>query len=63
MLLGQHLNERWAAFFNLGLAALIILNVLAMIFETMDALYAQWRIFFTAFELFSVTMFLTELRV
>ena len=60
LLLGQHLNERWTAVFNLGLALLIILNVLAMMFETMDSLYKEWRIFFIAFELFSVTLFLAE---
>lgn len=60
MLLGQHLNERWAAIFNLGLAALIILNVLAMMLETMDALFKEWENFFIAFELFSVTLFAVE---
>lgn len=60
MVQGQHLHEPWAAVFNITLATLIILNVLAMMFETMVALYNEWRIFFTAFELFSVGLFVAE---
>lgn len=60
MLQGQHLVEPWAAFFNLSLAALIILNVLALMLETVDNLYSNWKIFFLVFELFSVAIFLAE---
>jgi voltage-gated potassium channel len=57
---GQHLNERWTLVFNIGLAALIILNVLTMVLETMDDLYRVWRIFFVVFEMISVSLFLIE---
>lgn len=60
MLQGQHLHEHWAGAFNLGLAALIILNVLAVMLETVAALYHDWRIYFIAFELFSVALFAVE---
>lgn len=60
MLQGQHLVEPWAAFFNFSLAALIILNVLALMLETVDDLYSNWKIFFFVFELFSVIIFLAE---
>lgn len=60
MLLGQHLNERWTALFNLGLASLIILNVLIMMLETIDGLYHAWHAFFVIFEFISVALFLLE---
>ena len=60
MLLGPHLMERGATLLNIGLAALIILNVLAMMLETVDQLYHDWRIYFIAFEIFSVAVFLVE---
>ncbi len=60
MLQGQHLVEPWAAYFNIGLAVLIILNVLALMLETMDGLHREWQIYFFAFELFSVSIFIAE---
>lgn len=60
MLHGQHLNERWTAVFNIGLATLIMLNVLSMMLETMDGLYHDWHTFFVVFEIISVTLFLAE---
>jgi voltage-gated potassium channel len=60
MLQGQHLVEPWAAFFNIALAVLIILNVLALMLETVDELYMEWKVYFLAFELFSVSVFLAE---
>lgn len=60
MLQGQHVHERWTAIFNIGLATLIILNVFAMMLETMDELYSEWRFYFIAFELFSVALFVVE---
>ena len=60
IVLGQHLNERWTAIFNLGLSLLILLNVLTMMLETMDGLYHEWRAFFISFELISVVIFLVE---
>jgi voltage-gated potassium channel len=60
MLLGQHLNEPWTGAFNIGMASLILLNVLALMLETMPNLYQEWRIYFLGFELFSVTLFISE---
>lgn len=60
MLQGQHLVEPWAALFNLSLASLIILNVLALMLETVNDLYRQWELYFFIFELFSVVIFLAE---
>jgi len=44
MLQGQHLVEPWAALFNLSLASLIILNVLALM--AMGALFLHLRAIF-----------------
>lgn len=60
MLLGQHLNEPWAGVFNIGMATLILLNVLALMLETMPSLYQSWHAYFHAFEVFSVSLFITE---
>lgn len=60
MLLGQHMNEPWAAVFNFALATLILLNVLALMLETVPSLNHDWKPFFHAFEAFSVTIFVTE---
>lgn len=54
------MNEPWARAFNIGLTSLILLNVLALMLETMPSLYLEWRVYFHAFELFSVTLFITE---
>ena len=60
MLQGQHLLEPWAAVFNISLASLIILNVLALMLETMNDIYQEWQIFFFIFEMFSVSIFIIE---
>ncbi len=60
MFAGQHLNSRATAIFNLVLAGIIILNVLAMMLETMDELYLAWKPVFRGFEGFSIVFFLTE---
>jgi voltage-gated potassium channel len=60
ILQSQHLQERWTSLFNFCLASLIILNVLAMMLETMDSFYKEWQEFFIAFELFSAAFFLVE---
>jgi len=46
--------------FNVGLLALIVLNVLAVIFETVQAFYVQYRVALEAFEVFSVSVFTVE---
>jgi len=46
--------------FNVGLLALIILNVLAVMFETVEAFNAQYRVALDAFEVFSVSVFAVE---
>lgn len=56
----QHLQERWTVLFNLVLASLIMLNVLAMMLETVDDFYEEWQQFFFAFELFSTALFSVE---
>lgn len=60
MLQGQHQVEPWARVFNFSLASLIILNVLALMLETVDVLYEEWKVFFFFFELFSVSIFIAE---
>lgn len=59
MLQGQHLTEPWAGVFNIGLAALILLNVLALMLETVPELHTEWHLLFDAFEIFSITLFIT----
>lgn len=56
----QHSTDRWAAAFHVAMAALILLNVAAMMLETMAPLYREWKSLFTTFELFSVTLFAAE---
>ncbi len=63
MLYAQHSNDRWAAAFHLAMAALIILNVAAMMLETMAPLYREWKAYFIAFELLSVALFAIEYLV
>jgi voltage-gated potassium channel len=46
--------------FNVGLLVLIVANVLAVVFETVQAVYAEYRIAFEAFEVFSVSVFSVE---
>jgi len=46
--------------FNVGLLVLIVLNVLAVIFETVQAFYVQYRLELEAFEFFSVSVFTVE---
>lgn len=60
MLQGQHALEPWARLFNSSLATLVLLNVLAMMLETMDELYLEWQVYFLTFELFSVSLFMVE---
>ena len=60
MLQGQHLVEPWAAYFNIVLGSLILLNVLALMLETVHSLYSVWKAYFFAFEMFSVTLFVLE---
>lgn len=60
MLQGQHLDEPWSAFFNISLASLIILNVLALILESVSVLHREWGIYFLIFEIFSVSIFIAE---
>lgn len=45
---------------ELALIVLIILNVGAVILETVDALYAKWRYAFDVFEAVSLIIFITE---
>lgn len=45
---------------EIALVTLILCNVIAVILETVDALYAQWQFFFDTFELISLTVFIVE---
>ena len=60
MLQGQHLTEPWAGIFNIGLAVLILLNVLALMLETVPVLYKAWHLLFDIFEIFSISLFIAE---
>ena len=60
MLQGQHLTEPWARVFNIGLGTLILLNVTALILETVPAIDQGWKQELLFFELFSVTLFIAE---
>jgi voltage-gated potassium channel len=60
MLRGQHLNEPWAAAFNFSLGTLILLNVLALMLDTVPELHKDWKTYFHVFEVFSVTLFVVE---
>ncbi len=60
ILYGQHATDRWVAAFDIGMATLIILNVIAIMLETVAPLYSKWQTYFTAFELFSVAIFSLE---
>jgi voltage-gated potassium channel len=46
--------------FNLGMAILIISNVIAVMLETIPSFYGQWKTFFTGFEYVSVGLFTIE---
>lgn len=60
MLQGQHLLEPWAVIFNISLASLILLNVFALMMETVNSFYREWETLFFTFEMFSVSLFVTE---
>ncbi len=60
MLLGQHLNEPWAAAFNFSLGTLILLNVLALMLDTVPELHKNWNFYFHVFEVISVALFVFE---
>lgn len=53
-------GDRPRMIFDVLLVTLITLNVVAVIFESMHHVYAQYRELFTAFELFSVVIFSIE---
>jgi len=46
--------------FDVFIMALIILNVTAVVFETVESLSAQYALYFRAFEVFSVAIFTVE---
>lgn len=57
---GQHNNDHIAVAFDFGMATLITMNVIAIMLETVPSLYGEWNVYFTAFEIFSVTIFTIE---
>ncbi|MBV6519732.1 MAG: potassium channel protein [Candidatus Brocadia sp.] len=46
--------------FHVSLTTLILLNVLAVILETVESIATQYRVFFTAFDVFSIGVFTIE---
>ena len=53
-------GDRARMVFDVLLVSLIAVNVIAVIFESMDYIFARYREFFTALELFSVIVFTVE---
>ena len=45
---------------EIALIVLIVLNVTAVILETVDTVYSDWQVVFDIFEMFSVAIFITE---
>ncbi|HEY6093717.1 MAG TPA: ion transporter [Gallionellaceae bacterium] len=59
-LYGLHGNDRRVDAFNIVLTGMILLNVTAMMLETVEPLYREWHTLFSAFELVSVCLFALE---
>ena len=53
-------HDRASRYCDLFLFGLIVLNLLAVCLETIDSLYAQYRVVFTLIELISVSIFSVE---
>ncbi len=55
-----HPEDRHAHALQLGMAALIVVNALAVMLETVDGLHQQYRVAFASFEAVSVALFSVE---
>ena len=53
-------SEKTVHFLNVSILILIFLNVLAVIYETVDGLYAAYKAWFDGFEYFSIGVFSIE---
>ena len=53
-------ESRLSRAFNFGMLVLIFLNVLAVVLETEESIYAQFQPLFHGFELFSIVIFTAE---
>lgn len=53
-------NPRIAQYFDIGIIVLIILNIIAIVFESIESVYAAYETGFIWFERFSVLVFTTE---
>jgi voltage-gated potassium channel len=53
-------GDRVSHFFKIFILTLIVLNVLALMAETVDSIYDRWKTFFWWFEVFSVAIFSVE---
>lgn len=53
-------ENRPSRFFNIGMLILISLNVIAVILATVNSIYLRHKVFFDAFEVFSVIVFTIE---
>lgn len=59
-LLEANKHDYWGHWIDLGLMALILLNVVAVVLESVTALEARFHAFFLSFEIFSVVVFSVE---
>lgn len=53
-------GDKWSARVDLALAILIFANLIAVVLESLQTLSTRYSLFFSAFELFSVSIFLIE---
>jgi voltage-gated potassium channel len=53
-------NDKFSLVVDLCILVLISLNVLAVVLETVDAVYARWSPYFDTFEVFSIGVFSIE---
>jgi voltage-gated potassium channel len=56
----SHADDGISRAFNIGMLALIFVNVLAVIIETEEGLYSQYKSYFHFFDAFSVAIFTIE---
>ena len=55
-----HADDAVSRAFNIGMLVLIFFNILAVVLETEEGLYSQYRIYFHYFDVFSVGIFTVE---
>lgn len=55
-----HKGDKWSVRVDLTLAFLILANLIAVVLESLESLNSRYAVFFYAFEIFSVSIFLIE---